>query len=194
MPDQDFSINVYGIDRKLCVRWVPKYEFDGRKAVMFNRAPQRDKKKTVARMSERTGLYPGKQLRSNQFYVSIAVDANTFVSDDRGEVLHVGSSCVWAWISYASADNLPVGTVVGGYDVNGEPLYVARALFNDAYSIGCYKSSTSLGYFTISGEVGTNKHILIILQTIVSTRLMFRRSLFTNFKTNDRYVKLYTFS
>ena len=147
----------------LLTRWVPEYEFDGRNAVMFNIAPQRDKKIAVARMSEKTGLYPGKQLRSNQFYISIAVDVNTFVSDDRGEVLHVDESCVWAWISYASAENLPVGAVVGGYDVNGEPLNVARALFSDVYSIGYYKSSTSLGYYTIRGGVGTKKHIEILI-------------------------------
>ena len=128
MSDEDFSVNVYGIDRKLCLQWVPESEFDGQKAVMMKKDPPLEKKIAVARMNQNSGLYPGRQNRFNLMKIKIAVDENTFVLGVRGEVLLMDESCVWAWIPYASSDNLPVGAVVGGYDVEGL-LYIARNLW-----------------------------------------------------------------
>ena len=38
---KDFSINVYGMDRKSCVHWVPIYGFDGHKAAVFGKTPKK---------------------------------------------------------------------------------------------------------------------------------------------------------
>ena len=154
VSDEDFSVNVYGIDRDLCLQWVPESKFDGQKAVMMEKNPPLEKKIAVARMNQNSGLYPGRQNRFNLMKIKIAVDENTFVLGSRGEVLLVDESCVWAWIPYASSDNLPVGAVVGGYDVEGL-LYIARVFVDGSYSIGYYKPSKSLGYFVFGKEVRT---------------------------------------
>ena len=151
---EDLSVNVYGIDRNLCLQWVPESEFDGQKAVMMKKNPPLGKKIAVARMSKTTGLYPGRHNRFGLLKIQIAVDENTAVSGGRGEVLLVEESCVLVWIPYASPGNLPVGAVVGGYDVE-ELLYVARVFVDGAYSTGYYKSSKSLGYFVFGGGVRT---------------------------------------
>ena len=136
MSDEDLSVNVYDIDRKLCLQWVTEPKFDGQKAVMMKKNPPLEQKIAVARMNQNIGLYPGRQTRFKMMKIKIAVD----------------ESCVWAWIPYASSDNLPVGAVVGGYDVEGL-LYVARVFVDGSYSIGYYKSSKSLGYFVFGKEV-----------------------------------------
>ena len=115
-------------------------------------------------MNQNSGLYGGRQTRFKKMKITIAVDENTFVLGVRGEVLLVGESCVWAWIPYASSYNLPVGAVVGGYDVKGL-LYVARVFVDGSYSIGYYKSSKSLGHFVFGKEVRTFRvmEIFVIL-------------------------------
>ena len=161
----DFSINVYSIERKLCSLWVPKSEFDAQRAVKFRQNAGRADIIAVARKWENSGLFPGKHQRFNSFRIQIAVDENTFVTDGRGEILLVDSACLWKWIPYASPNILPIEALVAGYDVNREPLYVTRAKFQGVYSIGYYKSSTSLGYFMIVGGVSTSTvmHVLVIL-------------------------------
>ena len=93
------------------------------------------------------------------------MNEDTVVKDDQGEVLLMDSECPWKWIPYTSPNILPGGAVEGGYDLNKEPLYVARAKFGDTYSIGYYMSSKLRGYFVISGEVKTRTvmDILVIL-------------------------------
>ena len=93
------------------------------------------------------------------------MDDDTVVSDDRGEILQVDSACLWTWVAYTSSNVLPVGAVAGGHDVSQEPLYVARAIFEDIYSIGYYKSSKLIGYFVFRSAVNkaTTMEILVIL-------------------------------
>ena len=162
---RDFSINMYGMDRPLCSHWVFISGFDAQKAVAFYQRFIGTQTIAVARKRTNSALYPGKYMHFNKFRIIIALDENIIVSDKQGEVLHVDPACIWRWIPYTSPNSLPVGALVAGYNIEGEHLYVARAIFDDVYSIGYYKSSTSLGYFMIFGEVrtATVMDILIIL-------------------------------
>ena len=164
VSDVDFSVNVYGMDRKLCLRWVPVTKYDAKKAIAFKQKAWKPKI-AVARKHVNTGLYPGKHLRFAQFQIIVVVNESTEVADYHGEILLVDPDCYWKWVLYTSPNVLPVGAVKGGYDVNGESLYVARAKVNGYYSIGYYKPSQMRGYFGIYGHTETKKfmHILIIL-------------------------------
>ena len=115
---------------------------------------------------ENSGLFPGKYQRFHSFPIIITVDETTVVTGGCGEVLLVDSACLWKWIPYASRNTLLVGAaLVAGHDANKETLYVTRAKFQGVYSIGYYKSSTSLGYFMSLGGVRTSTvmDVLVIL-------------------------------
>ena len=165
MQDTHFSINVYGIDRKRCLHWVPESGYDPQKAVVFPVAAHLTYNIAVARKRVNSGLYPGKQNRGSTLDIIIVMYEDIIVSDKRGEILLVDSACLWEWIPYTSPNILPVGAVEGGYDPKQEPLYVARARFENFYSTGYYKASNMLGYFMIWGEVRTayTMDILVIL-------------------------------
>ena len=162
--DTESSVNVYGMDRTRCFSWVPKSEYDTEKAVAFAQRPG-GIQIAVARKEVNAGLYPGKLQLSNSFLIKIAMDENTLVSYDRGEILLMDSDCLWVWIPYVSPDILPIGTVAAGHDVNKEPLYVARAKFQGLHSIGYYKSSKLLGYFVARNAVDTTTkmELLVVL-------------------------------
>ena len=89
----------------------------------------------------------------------------TFVSDDGDEMLLMDSECLWMWIPYISQDELQIGTVAAGHDVNREPLYIARAMLQGMYSIGFYRFRKLLGYFVVHLAVSTTTemHILVVL-------------------------------
>ena len=161
----NFSIIVCGIHRPLCSRWVPKSEFDEKRAVVFPQRLGGIYTIAVARKRKGTGLYPGKHQRFGTFSIIIADDESTFVKDDRGEILLMDSTCIWTWIPFCSPNELMVGAFLAGYDMGKVPLYVARAMFTDTYSIGYYKSNKMLGYFTFEGGVrtSTTMDILVVL-------------------------------
>ena len=162
----DFSVNIYGMDRKLCPQWVPKSEFDELKAIVMLRVPTGGNgwKLAVARKKYNAGLYPGKQARYATFNIWFVDDENKRVPSASGEVLLVDPACLWAWIPYIPSNDLPVGAVAAGYDVKGEPLYVAKAFFeNDYYNFGYYKPSTKLGYFAEGGKGAFTAKVLDIL-------------------------------
>ena len=162
----EFSVNLYGMDRKFCSSWVSKSGYIKEKAVEFaKKLDGTSSPIAVARKEVSSGLFPGKCKLSTLFTIIIAVDENTYVSDDRGEILLVDSACFWTWIPYTSPDVLPIGAVAGGQGVSKEPLYVARALFGNTYSIGYYKSSKLHGCFMIRNNVTTTTamEILVIL-------------------------------
>ena len=147
--NDDFSINVYDMDRWRCSQWVPASEFDAQRVVVFAMEIGGTKKIAVARKSNKGGLYPGKHERYDGYPIVIARDENTLASGDQGDVLLVESDCLWTWALYTSSDNLPFGAVVAGYDVRKEPLYAARAEFDDIFTIGYYKSDTQLVIFCL---------------------------------------------
>ena len=117
----------------------------------------------VARKSVGEGLYPGKHQRFGDFSIRTVVEENIIVSDGRGEVLLVDSTCLWIWVPYTSPNILPIGAYAAGYDISGETLFVARANFEGAYSIGYYKSNKLFGYFMIFGEVRTTTAMEILV-------------------------------
>ena len=162
--DTESSLNVYGMDRTRCFSWVPKSEYDTEKAVAFAQRPG-GIQIAVARKELNAVFYPGKLQLSNSFLIKIAMDENTLVSYDRGEILLMDSDCLWMWIPYVSPDILPIGTVAAGHDVNKEPLCVARVKFQGLYSIGYYKSSKLLGYFVARNAVDTTRkmELLVVL-------------------------------
>ena len=55
------------------------------------------------------------------------MNEDTVVRDVGGEILLVDSECLWKWIPYTSPNMLPIGAVEAGYDLDKEPLYVAKA-------------------------------------------------------------------
>ena len=58
-PNTDFSVNVYGMDRKLCSQWVSGSGYDTQSAVMFTYRAGSIYKIAVARKRVNSGLYPG---------------------------------------------------------------------------------------------------------------------------------------
>ena len=161
----NFSTNFYGIERKLCPQWVPTFEYDTQTAAAFSQTPGGNAIIVVARTRSNNGLYPGKHQRFGTFRIIFPVDERSAVWGEQGEILLMNSACLWAWIPFTSKYAPPVGAFLAGHDVNKERLYVARAIFEGVYSIGYYKSSTSLGYFGIFGGVRTTgvMDILVIL-------------------------------
>ena len=114
--DSELSINVYGMGRTCGFSWVPKSEYDTWKAVVFAQRPG-SVQVAVAWTEVNAVFYPGKLQLSSLFPIKIAMDENTFVSDDGGEMLLMDSACLWMWIPYISQDKLPIGTVAAGHDV-----------------------------------------------------------------------------
>ena len=169
----DFSINVYGMNRELCLQWVPVAIYDAQKAIVFKHKNDSSAEIAVARKRVNTGLYPGKHLRFAHFQTIVVVDENTQVQDLQSEILLVDQACYWKWVPYTSPNDMPVGAIKAGYDVNGESLYVARAVVNGYYSIGNYRPSRMKGYFGIFGAIKTlnTMDILIILWSICHSSL-----------------------
>ena len=165
VSNPEFSVNLYGTNRKFCSNWVSNSGYNASKAVAFASKLRGRSQIAVARKEVNADLYPGKCKFSKLFTIIIAMDDDTVVSDDRGEILQVDSACLWTWVAYTSSNVLPVGAVAGGHDVSQEPLYVARAIFEDIYSIGYYKFSKLLGYFVFRSAVNkaTTMEILVIL-------------------------------
>ena len=165
VSNTEFSLNVFGMSRKFCSSWVSNLRCNATKAVAFARKLGRTLQVAVARKQVDTGLYPGKCKFSQLSTIKITIDDGTVVSDDHGEILLVDSACLCTWIPYTSPNVLPVGAVAGGHDISKEPLYVARAMLEDIYSIGYYKSSKLLGYFVFRNAVNTTTamEILVIL-------------------------------
>ena len=161
VPNADLSINVYGMNRKLCSHWVSQSGYDPQRAVLTPIKTGSTTKLAVVRKQVNSGLYPGKRIH-NRVFISVVINDDTVVKDDRGEILLVDSACLWKWIPYTPPNILPVGAVDAGYDFNKEPLYVARAIFGTIYSLGYYKSSKMLGYFIISSKV-TKTNVIDIL-------------------------------
>ena len=163
--NDDFSINVYGMNREHCLQWVPVAMYDAQKAIVFKHKNDSSAEIAVARKRVNTGLYPGKHLRFAHFQTIVVVDENKQVQDLQSEILLVDPACYWKWVPYTSTNDMPGNAIKAGYDVNGESLYVARAVVNSYYSIGYYKPSQMLGYFGILGMIKTQSamDILIIL-------------------------------
>ena len=161
-PNPDFSVNIYGMDRRLCISWVPDSEHDPERAVEFIRIPGIKTKIAVSRIQNKKGSYPGKQRRFGKFDTDAAVNASTYVRQENAEVLLVDSACRWLWLAYKAPNALPVGAVEGGY-AEKEPLYIARQMHNNLYTIGYYKSSAQLGYFVNFDQVKLEKDMKILV-------------------------------
>ena len=140
----DFSVNVYDMDRKLCLNRSHVIMYDAETATVFKHKAEEPHKIVVARKQVNTGLYPGKHLRFDRFQI-VVVKESTQVIDGQGDL--VGPVCYWKCVLYTSPNALPVGAIKAGYDVNEDSLYVARAKVNGYYCIGYYKPIQRRGYF-----------------------------------------------
>ena len=159
----DFSMNVYGMRRQFCSQWVPASEFDEQGAIVFPQRLEDSDDIAVARKKVESALFPGKYQLFGDFKINVAVDENTVVKGQDGEVLLVDPACLFAWVPYQSPNVLPLGAFVGGYDSSKEDLYVARSFTKDTYSIGYYKPSTSFAYFVKGGQARTSETMDILV-------------------------------
>ena len=166
----DFSVNVYGIDRKKCTNWVSAAFPDERKAVVFPQGTNGASKIAVSRIVLDTGVYPGKLMPKtpfhNKFLSVVAVSATEMTSSRNGQVFLLSPSCQPAWIPYSLANSSEISgpeLVVGGRIGNKEDVYVARARFGYISSIGYYRPRTGLGYFVVGGKANASVDYLEML-------------------------------
>ena len=89
------------------------------------------------------------------------------------DILQVDESCApfLSWIFFTKEDGraLPLGAVVGGFEADGQPLYIAKGVLSTTeISIGYYVDQNGLGYFT-AGEVKvvSDAYILTLLWLIL---------------------------
>ena len=162
LPNANFTINVYGIERSQCLRWVPSYQYDSKTAVEFLRQRNNIIVLSVGRVKDSTGLYPGKYQKT-RWTVDYITKASTFVTTySNCEVLLVDPGCMWAWIKYTGGNELPVGAFSAGY-YGKDTLYVARSMFGIKWAIGYYKPSSQQGYFAHYGRLKIRRLRLQIL-------------------------------
>ena len=166
----DFSVNVYGIDRKKCTNWVSAAFPDEQKAVVFPQGTNGASEIAVSRLVLNNGMYPGKLIPTtpfrNKFLTVVAVSATEMTSSRNGQVLLLSPTCQPAWIPYSLANSGEISgpeLVVGGRIGNNEDVYVARSRFDYIYSIGYYRPTTGLGYFVVAGKANATANYLEIL-------------------------------
>ena len=164
----DFTVNVYGVDRRKCAHWIQKNLYDEQKAVVFPQGKNAANKIAVARLVQNTVVYPGKftQFGGNRIHVAESATNLEMKIGESGQVLHLSPTCQPAWISYSPSNSSSVSRagVVAGGRIGQEPVYVARARFSGIYSIGYYRHTTKHGYFVIRGEaVATSANTMEIL-------------------------------
>ena len=164
VPHENFTINVYGLERSQCVNWALPAQYDSKTTVEFLRQPGLTIVLTVGRAKDSMGIYPGKY-QNNIRKVVYAANASEFVKGSNCEVLLADPSCLWAWITFTAGNEVPIGAIEAGYYRN-DVLYVARGTFHGIqYGIGYYRPNPQLGYFAHYGEVynKTDLEILVIM-------------------------------
>ena len=163
VPDENFTVNAYGTERSLCLRWVPRAQYDPQTAVAFLKNPVLTPILSVGRKQDSTGLYPGKYQKTSFKIEYVANGSTFFMTNSNCEVLLVNPSCMWAWIMYTAGNELPVGAIEGGYYGN-DTLYVARCkLQGTDYALGYYRPSLQLGYFAHWRAVHTKRDLEILV-------------------------------
>ena len=163
VPDANFTINVYGIERSLCLRWVSRDQYDLQTAVTFLKNPALTSILSVGRKQDSTGLYPGKYQKNSLIIEYVANASTFFMTNTNCEVLLVDPGCMWAWIMYTAGNELPVGAIAGGY-YGEDILYVARCkLQGTDYALGYYRPSSQLGYFAHWRAAHTKRNLEMLV-------------------------------
>ena len=146
-PNEEFTVNLYGKDRRNCHQWVPLTEYDPQRAVAFLNGPSYKNIVAVARVSHNTGIYPGKYQRYKYYKLHVVLNNGNMIIKYDGEVLLADPDCYTAWLAYSIPNTMPAGAVGGG-QIGDETLYVGRAMRQDGkYAIGYFRKNAGLYYY-----------------------------------------------
>ena len=169
-PHPEFTVQLYGMDRSICIKWKPTEEYDSSTAILYEMAPSSSDMFAVARLVNENGTYPGKYKLYGTKRVLSCRDETTLVPSGQEEYLAFDfSSCRYVWVPFITSQSVPPGAVVGGF-ADGVGLFIAKAHLanNNGLVIpatGYYNSATKRGYFKISGFCDTTNtmELLVLL-------------------------------